>query len=85
MPKTVFSGAHSHLVELLIAARRKARLTQTDLARLVGKDQKFISLIERGQRRVDVLEFYALAKAMGLEPAKLYGELIKRLPERLEI
>ena len=85
MPKTVFSGAHQHLVALLISARRKAKLTQTDLAQLIGKDQKFISLIERGQRRVDVLEFYVIAKAMGLEPLKLYGELIKKLPERLEI
>ena len=85
MPKTVFSGAHQHLVDLLIAARRKAKLTQTELAQLIGKDQKFISLIERGQRRVDVLEFYVIAKAMGLEPLKLYGDLIKKLPDRLEI
>lgn len=85
MPKTVFSGAHRHLVELLVAARRKAGLTQTELANLIGKDQKFISLIERGQRRVDVLEFYVLAKAIGLDPLKLYGELIKKLPDRFDI
>jgi len=85
MPKTVFSGAHTHLVELLVAARRKAGLTQTDLAERIGKDQKFISLIERGQRRVDVLEFYVLAKALGQEPGKLYGELIRKFPERLDI
>lgn len=85
MPKTVFSGAHKHLVELLIAARRKAGLTQTELANLIGKDQKFVSLIERGQRRVDVLEFYVIARALGLEPLKFYGELVKRLPSELEI
>lgn len=85
MPKTIFSGAHEHLVEVLIRARRKAGLTQTQLAELIGKDQKFISLIERGQRRVDVLEFYVLARAMGLEPLKLYAELIKRLPDQIEI
>ena len=85
MPKTVFSGAHEHLVELLVRARRKAGLTQTQLAELIGKDQKFISLIERGQRRVDVLEFYALATAMGLEPVRLYGELVRKLPAKVEI
>lgn len=85
MPKTVFTGAHKQLVELLIAARKKAGLTQTDLAGRIGKDQKFVSLIERGQRRVDVLEFYVLAKAMGFEPLKLYAELIKKLPAQLEI
>lgn len=85
MPKTVFTGAHEHLVAVLVAARRKSGLTQTGLAQLVGKDQKFISLIERGQRRVDVLEFYVLARAMGQDPLKLYGELIKKLPHRLEM
>lgn len=85
MPKTVFSGAHQHLVDLLITARRKAGLTQTDLAALIGKDQKFISLIERGQRRVDVLEFYVIAKAMGHDPLRKYGQLIKKIPDRFDI
>ncbi|RYD85922.1 MAG: XRE family transcriptional regulator [Verrucomicrobiaceae bacterium] len=85
MPKTVFSGAHTHLVELLVSARKKSGLTQTDLAEKVGKSQRFISLIERGQRRVDVLEFAVLAKAMGLDPVKLYAELTKRLPAKFDI
>jgi len=85
MPKTVFSGAHHNLVEVLIRARRKAGLTQTQLAELIGKDQKFISLIERGQRRVDVLEFYVIAKAMNLDPIRLYGELVRKLPADVDI
>lgn len=85
MPKSVFTGAHKHLVDLLISARRRAGLTQTELATLVGKDQRFISLIERSQRRVDVLEFYALAKALGLDPVKLYTSLVKRLPDKVDI
>lgn len=66
-------------------ARSKAGLTQTELAERVGKNQKFISLIERSQRRVDVLEFYVLAKALGADPVKLYAEVVKRLPNRVEI
>jgi len=52
---------------------------------LIGKDQKFISLIERSQRRVDVLEFYALAKALNTDPVKLYATVVKRLPNKVEI
>lgn len=85
MPKTVFSGAHQHLVDLLVEARHKQNLSQTELANLIGKNQKFISLIERGQRRVDVLEFYVLAKGLGLDPLRLYRDLIKRLPDQIEI
>ncbi|MGH1558011.1 helix-turn-helix domain-containing protein [Caulobacter segnis] len=56
MPKSIFTGDHQSLVEVLIAARKDAGLTQTDLASKIGKDQTFISIIERSQRRVDVLE-----------------------------
>lgn len=85
MPKSLFTGAHKHLVDVLIAARRRAGLTQTELALRVGKDQKFISLIERSQRRVDVIEFYAIAKALGADPVKLYSTVARRLPDSVEI
>jgi transcriptional regulator with XRE-family HTH domain len=85
MPKSVFTGAHQHLVDVLVEARRRAGLTQTELAERIGKDQKFISLIERSQRRVDVLEFCALARALRIDPVSLYGDVVRRLPAKLEI
>jgi transcriptional regulator with XRE-family HTH domain len=85
MPKSVFSGAHRHLVEVLADARKKAGLTQAELAARVGKDQSYISIIEGSQRRVDVLEFYALAKAMGLDPIELFAEVVARLPAQVEV
>lgn len=85
MSKTVFTGSHKFLVETLIDARKRSGLTQTDLAIRLGKDQTYISLIERSQRRVDVLEFYAFAKAMNIDPNKLFGELVSKLPDKIEI
>lgn len=85
MTKTVFTGAHTHLVDVLKKARKKAKLSQAELGRRVGKDQKFISLIEKSQRRVDVLEFYALAKALRLSPVELFSAVAERLPEQIEI
>ena len=85
MPKTIHGGGHPHLVEVLTEARQKSGLTQAQLAERVGKDQTFISIIERGQRRVDVLEFVALAKAMGADPGRLFTEVTKRLPEKISI
>jgi transcriptional regulator with XRE-family HTH domain len=40
----------------LAAARRRANLTQTEAAERLGRNQTFVSEIERGLRRVDVLE-----------------------------
>lgn len=85
MPKTIFGGDHRHLVEVLVEARLKSGLTQAQVAKRVGKDQTFISIIERGQRRVDVLEFVALAKAMDVDPKRLFAEVMKRLPDEIDI
>lgn len=85
MPKTVFSGAHRHLVEVLIEARKSTGLTQAEVAQKVGKDQSFISIIEGSQRRVDVLEFCALARAMGCDPHRLFAAVVDRLPDSYSI
>ena len=85
MPKSVFTGAHQHLVDALVEARRKSGLTQAQLAAKVGKDQTYVSIIERSQRRVDVLEFYALARAMGTDPIKLFADVARRLPTKVGI
>lgn len=85
MPKSVFGGSHKHLVAVLKAARKKQGLTQAQLGLRVGKNQRFVSLIERSQRRVDVLEFYAIAKALGASPVKLYSEVVQLLPDKVEI
>jgi transcriptional regulator with XRE-family HTH domain len=85
MPKSVFSGAHRFLVETLVAARRRSGLTQAELAQRVGKDQSFVSLIENSQRRVDVLEFCALARSMGEDPIGLFSEIVRKLPAEFDV
>ena len=85
MPKSVFTGSHKHLVDVLIEARKQAGMTQAQLAAAVGKDQSFISIIEGSQRRVDVLEFCALARAMGADPTRLFQEVLVRLPDQIDI
>ncbi len=85
MSKSIFDGAHAQLIAIMLAARRRSGLTQADLAAKVGKDQTFISLIERSQRRVDVLEFIALARAMGEDPQRLFAEVIATIPNSFKI
>jgi transcriptional regulator with XRE-family HTH domain len=80
MPKTVFTGEHLLLVELLKTARRKAGLTQTELAVKLGRDQSHISLIEGGQRRVDTLEFITLMRALDVDPLAGFIDLLSKLP-----
>ncbi len=75
MGKTIHSPEHQALRELLIAARRKAGLTQRELAERLGRPQSFVAKVEGGERRLDVIEFVALCKALAQDPAKLLRRL----------
>lgn len=46
-------------------ARRDANLTQVEVSRRLGKPQSFVSKIESGERRVDVVELEYLAAIYG--------------------
>ena len=76
MPSSIFDSSHGRLVELLIEARKGLGLNQTQLGKRVGRGQGFISLIERGQRRIDVIEFVALARALEIDPKAMFSKLI---------
>ena len=79
MSKSAFSKTHAVLVQTLIDARREKGILQADLARRLGKDQSFISRIEGGQRRVDMVEFLEYAEALGIEPRQLFTTFMDAL------
>ena len=85
MSKSVFTGAHQHLVHTLVAARKRVGLRQVEVAERMGKDQSYISLIENSQRRVDALEFYAYARALGIDPVALYAEVVSKLDDKIDV
>lgn len=85
MTKSVFTDAYATFLEVLIAARKGAGVTQIELGERLGKTQTFISTFERGVRRLDVIEFYAIARALNLEPARLFGDVVARMPAKVDI
>jgi transcriptional regulator with XRE-family HTH domain len=85
MSKSAFTVAHNVLVNVLAQTRRNMKLQQAELAAKLGKDQSYISNIERGQRRVDVVEFYAIARAMGVDPKALFSEIVSQFPAAVDI
>lgn len=85
MPKSVFTDAYRELLDLLVETRKAAGVTQAELAARLSRPQPFVSYFERGERRVDVIEFVAIAKALGIGPEPLFAKLIARLPDEIEI
>lgn len=73
---------HSHratLLQLLKAVRTEKTLTQEQLAKKLGREQNFVSLYERGVRRLDVLELREVCKALGITLKTFITRLERRL------
>ena len=85
MPKTVFSEHYPLLLELLTTTRKEAGMSQVELATRLGRPQPFVSYFERGERRIDVIEFYAIMRALGADPEREFRKLVAKLPKRLMI
>ena len=65
----------------LVAARRRANLTQQELATRLVKPQSLVSDYERGQRRIDVVEFLVIARALEVDPLDIFREILASIPE----
>ncbi len=79
VPKSVFTVEYDRFRQMLIQARKQSGLTQMDVASRLGKPQSFVSKYERGERRLDVVEFLEVSRAIGVEP----GTIIDRLSSEL--
>jgi transcriptional regulator with XRE-family HTH domain len=62
MDKTIYTKSHRHIVKQLIKARKNVGLRQADVAKRVGRTQSYISKIEAGQCRIDVVQLKELAE-----------------------
>jgi|TARA_B100000446_G_scaffold164322_1_gene165904 ribosome-binding protein aMBF1 (putative translation factor) len=51
----------------LVEARNRAGLGQKDLADRLDCHQSLVARIESGQRRIDVVEFIVLSRALGFD------------------
>lgn len=66
----------------LEGARKRAQVTQQELASRLGKPQSFVSAYETGQRRVDVLEFLTILRALNLDAVPIFMDIRHRFLDR---
>lgn len=50
-------------------------MTQADVAAKLGHGQAYVSKYERGKKALGVIEFIAVAEALGLDPAETVEQL----------
>jgi transcriptional regulator with XRE-family HTH domain len=78
LDKSVHSAAQTAFCELMIGARKAAGLTQHQLAKRLRRPQSFVAKYEGGEKRVDVVKFIEICKAIEADPNKLFRVLIQR-------
>jgi transcriptional regulator with XRE-family HTH domain len=64
--KTAYTQANDVFRELLKEARGVKNLTQTDVAKLLGLPQSYVSKYESGERRLDFPETAKVCEALGI-------------------
>jgi transcriptional regulator with XRE-family HTH domain len=75
MTESVYTKRYQRFREVLIEARKARALSQTALAEQLGRVQTFVSKYERGERRLDIIEFIDVADALGIDPHKVIRQL----------
>ena len=61
--KSIYNSKYHRVIAVLVRERKASGLTQSELAKRIGRTQSEVSKIERCERRVDIIEFFHWLKA----------------------
>ena len=75
MTKSVFTRRYKLFLSLLISTREDKGLSQRALSEKLKKAPTYVSKYERGERRLDVLEFLDIVKILDANAC----EIIKKI------
>jgi len=75
MRKPIHTAAQDRFLALLKGARKTTGLTQAEVAGRLKKPQSFVARYENGERRLDVLEFLSVCRAIEADAIEILREL----------
>ena len=78
MPKSIHRPEYAALCALLREKRLEAGLQQTDVSARLKRRQPFVSDVERGVRRLDLIELQDLAEVYEVDLVELIREYLQR-------
>jgi len=79
MLKSLHTWHNQEFLKLLRSCRSRQRLRQLDLARRLGRGQATVSKVERGVRRLDIIELRAWLVALDIDFLDFMAELNDQL------
>jgi transcriptional regulator with XRE-family HTH domain len=82
MEKSVFTAEYRALLSLLRETRQAAGISQTELAERLGQSQSFVSKVEIGERRLDLIQVRTICRTLGTTLPAFVAALEDRLRGR---
>lgn len=79
MKKGIYSKENQYFIDLMVQARQDTGVTQAELAKLLEKPQSFVSKYEKGERRLDVIEFVTVCKALKVDSRKIFNRILRMM------
>ena len=65
MEKSISTPEYRKLLDLLRQVRKEAAITQVELADAIDESQSFVSKVERGEIRIDLVQLRTVVHAIG--------------------
>ena len=81
MKKSLNGKEHKILLEMLYRLRAASELRQSDLAKLLKVPQSFVSKIESGERRIDLIELRAILKCFNTDIKEFVTQFENKINE----
>jgi transcriptional regulator with XRE-family HTH domain len=69
--KTIYNENYKKIIDWLITKRLLTGITQEKLADVLNKPQSYVSKYENRERRLDLLEFLDICKAIDADPKEI--------------
>lgn len=84
MSVTIHHPHYQALRSAMVAWRKKAGMSQVQLAERLQVGQSYVSKIERGEAYVDVMLFIDWCRACGIKPGAALDRVLSTLPIPVE-
>ena len=82
MEKSIYTREYAAVLRLLKEARDQADVTQVDLAKKLHQSQSYVSKVERGDRRLDIVQLRTICQTLGLTLMEFVQRLERELAKR---
>lgn len=79
MTKAIYRPEHQVFLEILKRRRIEAGLTQVECSTALGRPQSFMSDVEMGSRRLDIIQIWDICQVLGCDFLELLGEFQRKI------